>query len=179
MIDYPDLPKENNEKPYYYYCNVLTQYPILAALIKIPKKDATKEKLTYFELPCPDEDKNKIYDLIYTMGTTGKINLLLHHKSRLEKIGDEVRYIYPLRFLEVIFTTPELKKCMIEVLDDYFKRTNFVDGFGERMETEMIKGTVDLYLEDFARAVNADHSILKTYVNKKDWRGFLQYLTDL
>jgi hypothetical protein len=145
----------------------------LAAIIKIPPKP---QEYTYAQVPCSNEDQAKIKELITTIGTHGKIDLLLHYKSHLEQLGDEVRPVHPLKFLDVIFSDPTLKNYMKDIYDDYFKWSNFINNIAEVLETESKKGTVQKYLPDFASNLHISPSTLQPFVDKRDWKNFVTYL---
>jgi len=147
---------------------------ILSAIVKLPPKD--QKQVSYQELPRTIEDERKIDDLITTMGVNGKINLLLHHEKRLRKMGDELRYIHPLKFVGYIFSQPELKKHMAAIFDDYFKRTNFVKDYAQTMDIYDLRNKLFIYLDDFAKEVNISVDKIKPYIDNRDWEGFLRFL---
>ncbi len=148
--------------------------PTIAGIIKI-KPDKSKK---YKDLQCTQEEREKIIDLFTTMGTHGKISLLVNHKSRLEQIGKDIENVYPLTLLEVIFTTPNMRKYMREVMSDYFKRTNFIDGISPSLTNESIKGKLQLFLPDFCAIIKVPHVELKKYADNRDWRGFIEFIID-
>jgi hypothetical protein len=143
-------------------------------IIKFPPKE---DHQVYAQLPLSDEDREKIIDLITTIGTKGKIDLLLNHKSRLEKLGDEIdAKVHPLKFLAVIFSNPQLKSTMASIRGDYFKWSNFLSGFSKKLNFEYKKGKIQKFLNDFSLEVNASSDELRQLFEKKDWEGFLDYL---
>ena len=165
--------------PIHHEQNIITEVTLpfyLGAIIKIPTEK--EEILSYSQLECSEEDRAKIYELIETMGNNGKITLLLKYKTHLEKLGDEVRHVHSLKFLGVIYSHPVPKQCMKEVLNDYFKRINFIDGLATVIETEIKKGSIDKCLIDFAKDVNVNHYDLIPFIKKKNWRGFLEHISN-
>jgi hypothetical protein len=110
------------------------------------------------------------------MGSHGKIKLLLKYKKHLEKIGDEITHVHPLKFLGVIYSNPSLKQYMNIVLDDFFKSYNFINGLGSAMEDQLKNSNVYLYLDDFCRDVNADKETVRNYIDKKNWKKLLLFL---
>lgn len=157
---------------------------IVAGIIKIPPKE--ERILPYSELPRTQEDENKINELITTMGTHGKIDLLLNYEKRLRKIGDELRYIHPLKFIGYIFSHKdsngiELKKHMATVFDDYFKRVNFVKDFGQTMDMYDLKNQLSIYLNDFTNEVKINPSLIQQFFDKNNkdygnWEGLIKVL---
>jgi hypothetical protein len=157
-----------------FFTNLFSSAPF-AGIIKIPGKD--KETVDcYQNLACSEEDKNKIVELITTIGSYGKIDLFMHHEKRMREIEKDIRPIHPMKFLGTIFSKPELKKYMKNIHDDWFKWKYFVDGLSPNMTTETLKRKNYLYLPDFAKEVNCKEYELKVYLDRKDWSGFLEYL---
>jgi hypothetical protein len=148
-------------------------FSTLASIVKIPPKP---QEYTYSQIPCSDEDREKIRELITTIATHGKIDLLLHYKSHLEKIGDDVKPVHPLKFLDVIFSDPTLKAYMKDIYDDYWKWLNFISGISEALDIEAKKGTVQKYLTDFSTQLHIPVSSLQPLVDKRDWKNFVPYL---
>lgn len=175
-----DLPKKeiieekkivkNNLK----YNLVFSKAGILAGIIKIPPKE--ERNISYGELPRTGEDEKKIDDLITSMGIHGKLTLLLHHEKRLRKIGDELRYLHPFKFLGYIFSHPELKAHMATIFDDYFKRTNFVKDFSQTMDIYDLKNKLTIYIEDFGNEINMMAYKIAPFIDNKDWEGLLKFL---
>jgi hypothetical protein len=143
--------------------------------------------LSYSELPCSTKEKDKIYDLISTIGEQNEWSLYWHHQTRLEEIGKEIIGIHPYKFLGVIYTDythstdPKpnctLKKCMELILNTYFKKNAFIDGLKPKMSSEKKKGTLTKYLDDFAKKVHANAASLQDYIDKEEWENFIKYLT--
>jgi hypothetical protein len=149
-------------------------FSTLGGIIKLPGKE---DYQVYAQLPCPEAERAKIVDLITTIGTKGKLDLLLNHKSRLEKMGNEIdEKVHPLKFLAVIFSNPQLKSYMANVRGDYFKWSNFLGGFSKKLNFEHKKGKIVKFFDDFALEVNVSSEDLRYYYEKKDWEGFLDYL---
>ncbi len=156
-----------------YHC-IFSKASILSAIVKFPSKN--NKMVTYQELPRTFEDEQKIDDLISTLGIHGKITLLLHHEKRLRKMGDELRYMHPFKFIGYIFSKPDLKEHMRAIFDDYFKRTNFVKDFAQTMDIYDLRNKLMPYLDDFANEVKIAVDKIKPFIDKKDWEGLLRFL---
>ena len=146
----------------------------LAAIVKIPSKKENYQ--TFAQLPRTAEDEVKIDDLISTMGSNGKVALLFHHEKRLRKMGDELRYIHPLKFIGFIFSKPELKQHMGSIFDDYFKRINFVKDYAQTMDIYDLKNMLVIYVDDFSKEVDVPANKIMPFINNKDWEGLLRFL---
>ncbi|KKL98157.1 MAG: hypothetical protein KR126chlam4_00913 [Candidatus Anoxychlamydiales bacterium] len=147
---------------------------ILSAIVKLPPKN--EKQMTYTELPRPYEDEQKITDLITTLGINGKIALLLHHEKRLNKVGNEIRYIHPFKFLGYIFTHPDLKEYMAVIFDDYFIRTRFVKDFAQTMDIYDLRNKLVIYLDDFANELGISVDKIKPFIDNREWEGLLRFL---
>jgi len=173
LFDMPPPPKNTSQ----HVCeekistNSLKSY--LLSFIKIPTKPQPEK---YADLHCTKEDKDKIIELISTIGSHGKIDLLLHHKKRCRQIEAEIRHIHPFKFIGVIFSHPEMTKYMKHIHDDWFVWKNFIDEFSGNMKNEATKRRLYPFLADFAKEVHAPEHELKIYIDRKDYEGFLKYL---
>ncbi len=179
MLDMPpsELPKEYHQevkqkKSSALYIN-FSKSSLIAGIIKIPPKE--ERNLSYQELPLTPYDADNIEDLISTLGSKGKFELLFDEK-RIRKVGDEVRYLHPFKFLGYIFSHQHLKNHMVSVFEDYFKRTNFVKDMAQTFDLYDFKDKLTIYLQDFANEVNMPVEKIKVYVDNKDWKGLLKYL---
>lgn len=179
MFDLPPEPAFVEEHfthvPRQYFC--FSPSVQLAAIVKIPKTD-DNQKPTYDSLTPSELEKREIEDLISSMGQYGKITLLIKHKSRLEKIGDDLRHLHPYKFLSTIFANPQLKIYMKEIMQDYFKRTNFIDGLVPSIEAELVKGTIYEFLSDFCSELSLNENDVRSIIDKKDWTRLVGYLTN-
>jgi hypothetical protein len=164
-----DLPPP---KPFVFFAKAPKFSSILGGIIKIPPKPMEQ---SYKDLPCTDEDRGKIYELITALAENGKISLLFK-QGKLKALGSEIEYIHPLKFLGVIFSNPQLKQFMREIFSDYFKRTGFLDGLGPSMMREYEKGKLFPYLAEFSRDVGVPEHELRPFIQALDWEGLVRYL---
>jgi hypothetical protein len=150
---------------------------ILGGLVKV--KPEKNEPFT--ELRLTNEDKTNITFIIKNMGEQGKLWLLVH-KSELNEVGDKIQGVHPLKFITVIANNKYLKKvCMPVILNDYFKKKNFIEGLGANMTKEAQKGKIQKYMPDFLKEINFDdnHSTkLLEYTKARDWEGFIWYIVN-
>jgi len=145
--------------------------PIAGIKIK-PVESAAK----YSELRCSDDDKAKIREIVETLSKHSYWDLYNNHRSRLEKIGEDVRPVHPLRFLGHIFSYPDLKSCMRAIFNDPIIKYNFMSNFAPRMDVETQKGTLIKYYEDFAKSLNLAPNTVKSYLDNKNWEGLVIFL---
>lgn len=138
---------------------------------------STSASKTYHDLRFTQDDKSKIHELITTIARNNKATLLFKYKSHLEKLGDELKKtVHPLKFMHCIFSSSELKSCMKEIYNDYFKWSNFKSGFISQMEGEEAKDNFSVYSLDFAKDLNIQADKILPYFNRQDWGGLLKFL---
>lgn len=137
----------------------------------------------FYSLPISEIDQNNIYELIKKMAEYGYWDLL-RRKKEMEKLGDSVNHVHPLRFIGYIYTHPELKKLIIKILNDVLgqKKKGFLNGHGKkkgfahRMTKEMHHDNLMHYVPGFAQAVGVDEGQISYFFYHHDWEGLLFYL---
>ena len=183
-----DIPQDMHKSQIEHIIQIDGQHTIVSHYLLLAKdfqknhlvgfiKPKPKPEGNYAKLPCDERDKEAISTIIRTMAENGKF-WLLKHKSELTALGDSVRHVHPLKFMEVIFADEYLKSCMIEIFDDYFKRNGFLDGIGETLTAKSRMGDLDRYINDFAKAVHASPDSIRPFFEAMDWEGLMRYLMD-
>ncbi len=147
--------------------------PSNASIIKRPPVKSTE--VAYKDLPCSEQDKARIIELVSTVAESSKLSLLFN-QSHLKEIGSQINHVHPMKFLSIVFSNPHLKGCMFFIWDDYFKRTEFMDGLGASLSREADKGKLLLYLDEFAAEIGASAGALKTFIDVRDWDNLVLYL---
>jgi len=163
-----DLP---TPKPFIHF--VKTKRLPIGAIIKIPPKVAED---SYKDLICTDADIRNIHKLIMTMAETGKIDLWLYHQTDLRGIGVAIESVHPLKFLSVVFGNPQLKAAMPKIFEDYFKRTEFVEGLVPSLMRQLEKGKLLPFVADFAKEINVPEKEIQPYFQNLNWEGLIRYL---
>ncbi|KAG6559949.1 hypothetical protein RHABOEDO_000197 [Candidatus Rhabdochlamydia oedothoracis] len=131
---------------------------------------------SFYQLPLLEEDKKNISIIIKTMAEKGLLKLLLLQND-LEKKGDQVNYIHPLRFIGYIFSNEELKNCMRQIKTSRFKWNEFIKGFSHRMDEEYAVDNLIRFIPEFVEQVYPQHpERIEVFIKKKSWEEFV---TDL
>lgn len=145
--------------------------PALGAVIKIPP-NPTED---HYKEPS-DQEKKIIFEIISTVSRTGWINLALK-RGHLNQLGAEIALVHPLKFLETIFTNPELVECMPEIFNSDLKRDGFMHGgLTANLNRESDKGRLKDHLDDFAQRVKAPREKLEEFFNLRNWEGMVGFL---
>lgn len=131
--------------------------------------------LPYYELRLTPSDSQNIVKLI-TYLAMSKPKILLN-KNKVEKVGDDVRAVHPLRFIGHIISTPNLKKKLKkEIEGSLFVWGNFVKGFGERMSKEKSHGRLDRYIPGFCQHLGISEQTVHHYISQEKWEDFVKFL---
>jgi hypothetical protein len=146
---------------------------LFSSIIKITPPRPKDE--TYEQLPCTDFEKECVREIITTLGTEGKLTLLFM-QGHLWELGAKIEQVHPLKFLASIFAYPDLKLYMVEIFDDYFKRTGFMDGLSPNLDIEAKKGRLDQYINGFALEINVDPAIIRPYFESREWEELVYAL---
>lgn len=144
-----------------------------ASIIKRPP--AKPVQMKYHEIPCSDEQKAHIHEIVSTVAETSKISLYFK-QQHLKRLGEEISDVHPLKFLAAIFSSAHLKVHMAYIWNDYFKRTEFMAGLAPSLSQEMDKGNLLIYLDDFAVEVGVKGEELHPYFSTRSWENLVYFL---
>ena len=154
------------------------EFPVMRGWGDVADADVepkTEEARPFFDLPLTNDDKKNIRKLITTLADKNILQLLLDKKG-MEKLGDKIRPVHPLKFASFILKDPYLKKCLRTIEKDSLKWGPFVDGFEEKMKTETKAGKILVYIPGFLELLDADPKQVQKLLQNKNYSGFL---TDL
>ena len=135
----------------------------------------------YYQLPISADDQHNIAKLIKKMADSGYWELL-KKKGEMDKLGDRIMPLHPMRFLGFIFSNPSLKKRMPKIMDATLKRRGFLnghgnrEGFAQRMTKEAQNQNLMQYLPGFSQAIGVTQSSIEPYFHRHDWEGLLRFL---
>ena len=153
-------------KPFHFFFS-------LAAIIKLPPNPG--EDIAYKDLVCTEQDIANIVEIITSIADNSKFSLLLK-QSHLKNLGAQINHVHPMKFIAIAVSTPQLKACLMNIFDDYFKRNGFMDGLGPSLTREAEKGKLDAYLKDFCNELGVKAEDILPYIQARDWEGLVRYL---
>ncbi len=136
------------------------------------------EKDAFLQLPMTDDEQKMIQDIIQTVGPTSKVRLAWL-KSDLEKKKMKLIHIHPLRSIAVMVTDPYTKQCLGDIMDDWVKRTSFMSDYNKRLNREVEKDNLMLYVPGFCLAVKANPEQVRNYISNCQWENLFWYLLKL
>ena len=138
----------------------------------------TEEAVVAFgALPCSEEDRSKIGELVRTLATESVWNLGWKRTS-LASLGKEIAHVHPLKFLEAILVKETSKMHMQEIFKTFVKKNGFMTGFSVRLTHSLKDGTMERHLGSFSQLVGGDLALLSTYLSSENWEGFIQCLLE-
>ena len=141
----------------------------------------TSQSSLFDHIPITQMDQDNINQLITKLADYGYLRLL-GKKKEMEKLGDKVYHVHPLRFIGYIYKQPNLRKKMIGIMNDPFKRRGFFngrrkrEGFSQRMTKEMKSNNLVDYLPGFVRFLGISEEEVIDFFYHHDWQGLLRYL---
>src|SRR3989339_273390 len=136
-----------------------------------PKSEEAK---LFFNLPLTDEDKVLIRKIITSMADKNVLQLLMDKKS-MERKGDKVRPVHPMRFIGFVLADPNLRRCMKSISKATFKWSGFLDGYEKRMKEESRIGNLSCYSAGLADLLEVDKSVIQHYINHSNYEGLVKH----
>lgn len=139
---------------------------------KTAKAAAPKDFRDYYTPVTPFEI-DKINYILKTLGTKSKISLLWD-KSSLNKTGDQIRHLHPLRFLTIILTDKDNIKYIRIIRDKGKVWDNFGGELKDNLKLEASKNNLTSEMvEDFARNIGVDFNLIWPDIQNKKWTVFI------
>lgn len=122
----------------------------------------------------------QIKDITYIATTLGSAPLksLYKNEGNLKKAGDRIDSVHPLRFLEVLFSSEELKAAAHAVRQrTFFVWGNFFDGLKESLDEEYTHGNLtDAQIMDFSSRVGVNPNAIMGPIHSRNWQQFYDTL---
>ncbi len=160
-----DLPKE---KPYVERISI----PLVHGFIIKPKPT---QRGSYDKLECTQNNKETIEFIIQTMAQNNVFSLGTR-RNELNRMGDTLSGVHPLKFLETLFATEEMKEHVVEIFKSSFKRESLMAGLSGNLTVKSKMNDLDIYIDDFAKAVHVPKEEINPFFTSKDWDGLVRHL---
>lgn len=103
----------------------------------------------FLALRLNSNDKQNIQDLITTLDKRSYLELLFYKKD-MDRKGDKVKVVHPLRFIGYILQSVDLKHRLKSIMKDSIKGSQFISNFVNRMGEFAAKEDLQVYAEGFA-----------------------------
>ncbi len=150
----------------------MKKWIIFALLWTIPLFSA-EGKRDYFTQLTPQEAKD-IQFIVTTLGNTSAVGLLFK-KSALEKAGDRIGQVHPLRFFGYVMSHPQLKASFANIKGMAWN--NFEDGMVGSLKKADSRNNLNAEMvNDFARQSHLDASTVQGFVKHKQWKQLIAFV---
>ena len=122
------------------------------------------------------QEAKDIHFVVTNLGR-GKANALSHFSS-LNKAGDRIDNVHPLRFLECIFTNEECKAGIANIQKSGgFVAKKFNSGLFNTLTEEANAGNIPRsYVAGLASALSLDVKVLLPFFKNNNWQGLVNTL---
>jgi len=140
--------------------------------------DEQVKDVSFYSLPIHQWEKKVIEKIISSMAEKSLAQLLLDRKE-MEKRGDQIHHVHPLRFVGHVMSDTYLKNCMISFKSNVFKWSNFIDGYAERMREEAARDNLLKHIEGFCDFLKIDKNPVYEIASKGNYEELVVYLLQL
>jgi hypothetical protein len=135
-----------------------------------------KSPLRDYSQPVSATDRNDIRYIVTTLAK-GSWTDLLRQKSSLERAGDRVDHVHPLRFLMVMFSSEELKAGAHSIRDRKKIWKNFSEGLFGSLELESNRNNMQIpMLQDFANTLGINLGSILPTIQQRNWSALYDQL---
>lgn len=137
---------------------------------------AVKAKWRDYSEEVTEQEKEYIVYIVTTLGNKA-LTKIYKEKDNLKKAGDKIDHLHPLRFLRTVFTDEELKAAIANIKESRWVWGEFKKGlFNSLKEETRNKNMGSEYIDDFARAIDIDPSLILPSINQSDWDALVSVL---
>lgn len=143
----------------------------------VPKSTAAQPR-SYPAGLSPQEQS----DIEYILTTLAKNSTLkiLKYKSSLEKAGERLDRVHPLRFLQCILVSEELKTALRVIRQKSLIWKDFFKGIKTSLSEEAgLNNLLKEYIDDFAASLHLNPNLLYSSLAEHQWADFVDLLIKL
>lgn len=130
------------------------------------------------EIPITPPEQQNIYTIVNTLGqglwASGK------RAKELQRRGEQIDHVHPLKFLEYIFKHSELPQDLEKISNNRLNRltwASFIAGITRNMNRDQ-ESLPELKV-GFARSLNVSLAELEPFFARSDWDGMIRLLIDV
>ena len=129
-----------------------------------------------YDAPVTRQEAEDIRFIITSLADASAFSLLIL-QGDLEKAGDRIDHIHPLRFLMTVFLDEELKVGIRNMRGRGWIWNQFVGGIKESLDTESKIGNMkNEDVINFAKIVEISESKIFPYICVRNWDGLIDTL---
>lgn len=102
---------------------------------------------------------------------------LLGSRGSLNRAGDRIDHVHPLRFIMCILSDEEMKGCVHSIRDRKQIWKSFFSGLEESLEEESQRNNMKFeFVEDFSINLGINSSSIIGYIEDRDWPELVDVL---
>jgi hypothetical protein len=137
---------------------------------------AANTELRDYSLEVSPQEKDKIAYIVTTLGNESWAKICKEMGS-LNRAGDKIVHVHPLRFLETIFTNEELKAAIANIKESKLLWGKFKKGlYGSLKDETKNKNMKREFILEFAQRVNIDPELIIPSIKQSRWDDLLTIL---
>lgn len=132
------------------------------------QQNGAEKAFESYDTPLTEQDKKNITFIISTLSGKSSVQLMFK-KSALEKAGDEVEHVHPLKFLAFVFSSDSLKEQAKNITGVPWSRFS---GDMSKSLSDAAKGgqMSEETVKQFAKAVGMDVSVIEPLIKEQQWK---------
>ena len=133
---------------------------------------------SYKDLEITKKERETIQYITRVVATTPGPKLW-GKKKELTDLGETLGNVHPLKFLEAIFATEEMKEMVRTIFTGSFswaKRGQYMKGIQGGLDAKAKMNDLEPYLDDFAKAIGVKKEEIAPFFENRDWEGLVRYL---
>lgn len=132
-----------------------------------------------YDVPLSKQDREDISYIVTSLAKYSWTELLCH-RSSIKKAGARVDPVHPLRFLECIFTSEELKAGVHAIRDRKRIWKEFSSGLFESLELESKRDNLTpAQVLDFSNSLGINSAKINQNIQKRRWTELVDQLIEL
>ncbi|MBI2743022.1 MAG: hypothetical protein HYX48_03810 [Chlamydiales bacterium] len=147
--------------------------PFLAPSDLPPSADA--DIADFSQLPLHEWEKQTIAYILTSMSDKNVFQLLIDKKD-MERKGDKINHVHPLRFIGYACSDLKLKRALKLIKKNGFKWDNLIDGFSRRLREEATRNNVQRFIPGFAELLNVEVKDVTPFIQRLDCDGLVRFL---
>ena len=93
----------------------------------------------------------------------------------MERRGDQIHHVHPMRFIGFILGDSQLRRCMKSIHKNSFKWNGFIEGYEKRMKEEYKAGNLNRFVPGLADYLDVDRNEIQYYISHKNYEGLVKH----
>lgn len=126
--------------------------------------------------PHSAEDLKTLTWLIYALANYSYPKLLIQ-KWEIEKAGDRIDHLHPLRHILLIFTNEQIKVNAANLRQRGLIWNQYIDGLGDTLTEEFLRDNItEAHIVHFAQTLNLSPAVVRSAIQQMQWEQLFDIL---